>query len=95
MEEEAWIRIEPISVFQDFDPGETGILERESAIEAMDVLGAPAGKELVELMDPENNGFVTYDSFSEIALRALVRFIAMQSQPLFIHSNSWCSYSVQ
>lgn len=52
------------------------------------MLGAPAGKELVELMDPENNGFVTYDSFSEIALRALVRFIVMQSQSLFIHSNS-------
>ncbi|KAI9289197.1 hypothetical protein BC943DRAFT_316191 [Umbelopsis sp. AD052] len=58
-------------VFQDFDPGETGILERESAIEAICVLGAPGGKKLVELMDPENNGFVTYDNFSDIVLRAL------------------------
>jgi hypothetical protein len=44
------------------------------------VLGAPGGKKLVELMDPENNGFITYENFSEIALCALVRFIVISSK---------------
>jgi len=64
--EDALAEIE--QVFQDNDPGETGILEREVAMDAVYTLGITSGAEAVELMDPNNDGFVTSAAFTEIAM---------------------------
>jgi hypothetical protein len=50
------------------------------------MLGITGGNEVVAMMDPENNGFVTHDVFSDIALSAMVRVKARTDQCLLLPS---------
>jgi hypothetical protein len=61
-------------------------LERQRAYEAISTLGITGGNEVVAMMDPENNGFVTHDVFSDIALSAMVRVKARTDQCLLLPS---------
>ncbi|KAG2183798.1 hypothetical protein INT43_006809 [Umbelopsis isabellina] len=59
--------------FQERDPGDTGILESDTAVDALEDLGIDSNPDILERLDPENNGFVTYDNFQKVALDLMLR----------------------
>ncbi|KAJ2959730.1 hypothetical protein NQZ79_g4822 [Umbelopsis isabellina] len=61
------------TAFQERDPGETGILECDTAVDALEDLGIDLNPDILERLDPENNGFVAYDNFQKVALDLMVR----------------------
>lgn len=61
-----------VKAFQERDPGDTGILECDTAVDALEELGIDSDPDISERLDPENNGFVTYDKFQKVALDLMV-----------------------